>query len=94
MIKLLADRILIKLLEEETVSAGGLFLVKPEAEPSRKAKVVGIGPGKTLKNGTLLPFEVKIGDTVLVSAGSGTEARIAGETHIVLTENDILAILD
>jgi chaperonin GroES len=93
-IRPLHDRILIKRLDEETKTAGGLFIPDAAKEKPIQAKVVAVGTGKRDKDGKIHPLEVKAGDKVLFSKYSGTEVKIDGEEHLILREDDLLAILD
>jgi chaperonin GroES len=93
-IRPLHDRILIKRLEEETKTAGGLFIPDAAKEKPIQARVVAVGSGKRDKDGKLIALEVKAGDRVMFSKYSGTEVKIDGEEHIILREDDLLAILD
>jgi len=93
-IRPLHDRILIKRLEEETKTAGGLIIPDTAKEKPIQAKVVAVGTGKRDKDGKIHPLEVKAGDRVLFAKYSGTEVKIDGEEHLILREDDLLAILD
>lgn len=93
-IRPLHDRILVKRLEEETKTSGGLFIPDSAKEKPIQAKVIAVGAGKTDKNGKVIPLDVKAGDKVLFSKYSGSEIKIDGEEHLILREDDILAVLD
>ena len=93
-IRPLHDRILVKRLEEETKTAGGLFIPDAAKEKPIQAKVIAVGTGKRDKDGKVHPLEVKAGDRVLFSKYSGTEVKIDGEEHLIMREDDLLAILD
>jgi chaperonin GroES len=93
-IRPLHDRILVKRLEEETKTAGGLFIPDAAKEKPIQAKVIAVGSGKRDKDGKVHPLEVKAGDRVLFSKYSGTEVKIDGEEHLIMREDDLLAILD
>ncbi len=93
-IRPLHDRILVKRLEEETKTTGGLFIPDSAKEKPIQAKVVAVGAGKLDKNGKLIPLDVKAGDKVLFSKYSGSEIKIDGEEHLIMREEDLLAILD
>jgi chaperonin GroES len=93
-IRPLHDRILIKRLDEETKTAGGLFIPDAAKEKPIQAKVVAVGSGKRDKDGKIHPLEVKAGDKVLFSKYSGTEVKIDGEEHLIMREDDLLAVLD
>jgi chaperonin GroES len=93
-IRPLHDRILVKRLDEETKTAGGLFIPDSAKEKPIQAKVVAVGAGKRDKDGKIIALEVKAGDRVLFSKYSGTEVKIDGEEHQILREDDLLAVLD
>ena len=93
-IRPLHDRILVKRLEEETKTAGGLFIPDTAKEKPIQAKVVAVGAGKRDKEGKLIALDVKPGDKVLFSKYSGTEVKIDGEEHLIMREDDLLAVLD
>ena len=92
-IRPLHDRILVKRLEEETKTAGGLFIPDTAKEKPIQAKVVAVGAGKRDKEGKLIALDVKPGDKVLFSKYSGTEVKIDGEEHLIMREDDLLAVL-
>ena len=93
-IRPLHDRILVKRLEEESKTAGGLFIPDAAKEKPIQAKVIAVGSGKRDKDGKVHALEVKAGDRILFSKYSGTEVKIDGEEHLIMREDDILAILD
>jgi chaperonin GroES len=93
-IRPLHDRILIKRLDEETKTSGGLFIPDAAKEKPIQAKVIAVGTGKRDKDGKIHPLEVKAGDKVLFAKYSGTEVKIDGDEHLILREDDLLAILD
>lgn len=93
MLKPLADRVLVKVDEEETKTKGGILIPDTAQKKSQKGTVMAIGFGKVLDNGTRLPFEVKVGDHVLFAKYSGVDIDEDGEKYLLLAERDILAIL-
>ena len=93
-IKPLADRILVKRLEEEEVVRGGIIIPDTAKEKPQEAKVTAVGPGKLSEEGKRQPLEVKKGDRILMGKYSGTEVKIDGEDHLILREEDILAIIE
>ena len=93
MLKPLADRVLIKVEEEETKTMGGILLPDTAQKKSQKGVVVAVGSGKMTEEGKRLPLEVKEGDEVLFAKYSGTEIEDKGEKYLLLSERDILAIL-
>ena len=92
-IKPLADKVLIKRLEAETVTAGGIVLPDSAKEKPRRGKVVNLGDGKVLEDGKRGEFQVKVGDEVLFASYGGTEIKIDGEEYMIMEESDIMAIL-
>ena len=88
----LHDRVIVKRLEEEKKSAGGIIIPDQAAEKPLKAEVVAVGPGKITDDGKLQAPDVKKGDTVLIGKYSGTEVRVEGEDLVVLREDDIMAV--
>jgi chaperonin GroES len=93
-IRPLYDRILVKRIEEQNKTAGGLFIPDSAKEKPQEALVVAVGNGKVQDNGSLRKLEVKAGDKVLFSKYSGNEIKIDGTEHLILREDDILAVLD
>ncbi len=92
-IRPLHDRIIVKRVEEETTSAGGIVLPGSATEKPSEGEVLAIGSGKVLDNGDVRPLEVKVGDKVLFGKYSGNEVKIDGEELIVMREEDIMGIL-
>lgn len=90
----LADRILVKRVEEETKTAGGILIPDNAKEKPMEAAVVAVGTGKVLADGKVRPMEVKVGDRVLFSKYSGTEIKLEGTEHLILREDDILGIVN
>ena len=93
-IRPLHDRILVKRLEEETKTSGGLFIPDSAKEKPIHATVIAVGAGKRDKDGKVIPLDVKAGDKVLFSKYSGSEIKIDGDEHLIMREEDLLAILD
>lgn len=93
-IRPLHDRILVKRLEGEDKTAGGLYIPDTAKEKPIQGKVIAVGAGKRDKEGKSIPVEVKAGDKVLFSKYSGTEVKIEGEEHLIMREDDILAVLE
>ncbi|MBK8941527.1 MAG: co-chaperone GroES [Polyangiaceae bacterium] len=91
-IRPLQDRIVVKRLEGETKTKGGIIIPDSAKEKPIEAKVVAVGNGKSLKDGKVRPVDVKVGDTVLFGKYSGTEVKLDGEEHIILREEDLLAV--
>jgi chaperonin GroES len=93
-IRPLHDRILVKRLEEEKMTKGGLFIPDSAKEKPIQALVVAVGAGKRDKDGKVHPLDLKEGNRVLFSKYGGTEVKIDGEEHLIMREDDLLAILD
>ena len=95
MLKPLGDRVLVEIIEEaEQKTAGGLDVPDSAKEKSQRGKVIAVGSGKTLDNGTKSPLEVKEGDTVYFAKYGGTEVTLEGKNYSILAERDILAIVE
>ena len=92
-IRPLHDRIVVKRVEEETKTAGGIVLPGSAAEKPSEGEVLAVGSGKPLDNGQVRALEVKVGDRVLFGKYSGTEVKVEGEQYIVMREEDIMGIL-
>jgi chaperonin GroES len=93
-IRPLYDRILVKRLEEQSKTAGGLFIPDSAKEKPMEALVVAVGNGKIQENGSLRKLEVKAGDKILFSKYSGNEIKMDGTEHLILREDDILAVIE
>jgi chaperonin GroES len=94
MIRPLHDRILVKRLEEQEKTAGGLYIPDTAKEKPVEAKVIAVGTGKVLDDGSVRKPEVKAGDRVLFAKYSGSEVKIDGEEHLILREDDLLAVVE
>jgi chaperonin GroES len=92
-IRPLHDRVLVKRVEETAKTAGGLFIPDTAKEKPIQAQVIAVGAGKRDKDGKLHALDVKEGDRVLFAKYSGSEVKIDGEDHLILREEDILAVL-
>ena len=92
-IRPLHDRIIVKRMEEERVSAGGIVIPDSATEKPIKGEVVAVGAGKALDNGTTRAPGVKVGDKVLFGKYAGTEVKLDGTDYLVVREDDIFAIL-
>jgi chaperonin GroES len=92
-IRPLHDRVLIKRLEEDKTSPGGIVIPDSAAEKPIKGEVVGVGNGKVLENGQIRMLDVKVGDKVLFGKYSGTEVKVDGVELVVMREDDIMAVL-
>lgn len=90
----LNDRVLIKRVESESMTSGGIFIPDSVKEKPMQGIVEAVGPGKFLKNGELSPLEVKKGNSVYFSKYAGSEISIEGEKYLIVRENEILGILE
>ena len=93
-IKPLGDRVVVKPVEEEEQLPSGIVLPDTAKEKPQKGEVVAVGSGKLLENGERVPLEVKVGDIVVFAKYGGTEIELEGEEYIVLSERDLLAVLE
>ncbi len=93
-IRPLHDRILAKRIAEKGKTAGGLFIPDNAKEKPLEALVISVGSGKLLENGKIQALTVKAGDHVLIGKYSGSEVKLDGDDHIILREDDVLAILE
>ena len=91
-IRPLQDRVIIKRVKEEEKSKGGIIIPDTAKEKPIEGKVVAVGSGKVTKDGKVRPVDVKIGDVVLFGKYSGTEIKIDGDEHVLIREDDVLAI--
>ena len=89
----LADRIVVKVLDAEEVTKGGIVLPDTAQEKPQQAEVIAVGKGKTSDEGKVIAPEVKVGDKVLFGKYSGTEIKVDGKEYLILKEEDILAIV-
>ncbi|MGN0836720.1 MAG: co-chaperone GroES [Akkermansia sp.] len=94
MIKPLGNRVLVERVEAETKTAGGLFLPDTAKEKPQEAIVRAIGTGGRDKDGNVIPFNVAVNDKVLITKYGGTEVSFNGTTYTILSESDILAVID
>jgi chaperonin GroES len=92
-IRPLHDRVVVKRVAEETVTAGGIVLPGSAAEKPSQGEVIAVGNGKPLDNGQVRALEVKVGDKVLFGKYSGSEVKIDGEELVVMREDDIMGVL-
>ncbi len=89
----LGDRVLVEPAEEKEVKKGGIIIPDSAKEKPSESVIVALGTGKTDDSGNKIPFEVKVGDTVLVSKYGGTEIKLDGKEYKILNSDDILAIV-
>ena len=90
----LHDRVLIKRVEEETKTAGGIVLPGTAAEKPSRGNVIAVGRGKLLENGDVRPLDVKAGDHVLFGKYSGSDVKVDGEDYIIMREDEIMAVIE
>jgi chaperonin GroES len=93
-VKPLHDRVIVKRVEEEETTKGGIIIPDTAKEKPVEGKVVAVGGGKLLDNGEKQPLEVKAGDRVLFGKYAGTDIQIEGEEHLIMREDDIIAIVE
>ena len=92
-IRPLHDRVILQRLDAETKSPGGIVIPDSAAEKPIRGKIVAVGKGKILENGTVRPLDVKVGDHVLFGKYSGTEVKLDGTEYLVVREDDIFAVI-
>ena len=90
----LQDRIIVKRLEEETKTAGGIFIPDTAKEKPQKGEIVAVGKGKKTEDGKVIPLDVKAGDKVLFGKYAGTEIKIEGQEYLIMREDDILGVME
>jgi chaperonin GroES len=90
----LNDKIVVKRVEAEEKTAGGIVLPDTAREKPKQGKVLSLGDGKLLETGKRVPFQVKEGDRILFSSWAGSEVQVDGDEYLILTEDDILAIVE
>ena len=93
-IRPLHDRVIVKRLEEERVSAGGIVIPDSAAEKPVQGKIVAVGKGKILEDGSVRALDVKIGDKILFGKYGGTEVKVDGEDLLVMREEDVMAVIE
>ncbi len=90
----LHDRVVVKRLEEEEKTVGGIIIPDTAKEKPQQGKVIAVGKGRILEDGKVVPLIVKEGDRVLFSKYAGTDIKLDGEEHLIMREDDILAIFE
>ncbi len=90
----LNDKIVVERLEADDKTVGGIILPDSAKEKPKQGKVLAIGDGKALDNGKRAPFQVKVGDRVLFTSYAGSEVTIDGKEYLIVTEDDLLAVVD
>lgn len=93
-IRPLHDRVIVKRVEEETTTPGGIVLPGSAAEKPSQGNVIAVGNGKILENGEVRPLDVKVGDRVLFGKYSGSEVKVGEEQLIVMREDEIMAVIE
>jgi chaperonin GroES len=93
-IKPLQDRLVIKRIEEEEKTKGGIIIPDSAKEKPQEGRVVAVGDGKMLESGQKAPLTVKVGDKILFGKYSGSEIKIDGEEHLIMREDDVLGIVE
>ena len=93
-IRPLHDRLVVRRLEEETTTAGGIVLPDSAAEKPSQGEVLAVGPGKTLDNGEVKPVDVKVGDKVIFGQYGGSTVKLDGEELLILNESEIFGVLE
>jgi len=94
MLKPLGDRVVVRALEAEQASAGGIIIPDSAQEKPQRGEVLAVGPGKALDNGKLATIDVKVGDKIVYAKYGGTEIKIGGEEVIILRADDVLGVLN
>jgi chaperonin GroES len=93
-IRPLQDRLIVKRIDEEETTAGGIIIPDSAKEKPQEGKVIAVGKGKVGDDGQLQPLDVKKGDKVLFSKYGGTEVNIDGEEHLIIREDDVLGVVE
>ena len=93
-IRPLSDKVLVRRLEAENKTTGGIVLPDSAKEKPQRGKIVSVGQGKVLDDGTVRKMQIKKGDTVLFTSYAGTEVKIGDKEHLIMSESDIMAIIE
>ena len=93
-IRPLHDRVIVKRLEEERTSPGGIVIPDTAAEKPMQGKIIAVGKGKILEDGSVRPLDVKVGDKNLFGKYSGNEVKVDGEDLVVMREEDVMAVIE
>ena len=93
-IRPLHDRVIVRRMEEERTSAGGIVIPDSATEKPSEGEIVAVGKGKTLDNGDVVALDVKVGDKVLFGKFAGSEVKVDGETLLVMREEDIMGVVE
>ncbi|WP_353745328.1 co-chaperone GroES [Dictyoglomus sp.] len=90
----IGDRVVVKVIEQEEKTKGGIVLPDTAKEKPQQGRVIAVGTGRILDNGQKVPLEIKEGDRVIFAKYAGTEVKIEGEEYLILSERDILAVIE
>jgi chaperonin GroES len=90
----LQDRIIVKRLEEENKTSGGIYIPDTAKEKPQKGEIIAVGKGKVTEDGKVLSIDVKVGDKVLFGKYAGTEIKIEGADYLIMREDDILGVIE
>ncbi|MGC8929945.1 MAG: co-chaperone GroES [Dictyoglomus sp.] len=90
----IGDRVVVKVIEQEEKTKGGIVLPDTAKEKPQQGRVIAVGAGRILDNGQKVPLEIKEGDRVIFAKYAGTEVKIEGEEYLILSERDILAVIE
>ncbi|CAG0995797.1 10 kDa chaperonin 1 [Geobacteraceae bacterium] len=90
----LQDRILVKRIEEEQVTAGGIFIPDTAKEKPQRGEIVAVGNGKKTEDGKVIPIDLKVGDKVLFGKYAGTDIKVEGQDYLIMREDDILGVIE
>ena len=93
-IRPLGDHVVVKRMKEEEKSKGGIIIPDTAKEKPIEGEVIAVGNGKELKGGKVRPLDVKVGDRILFGKYSGNEVKVAGDEHLIISEGDILAVIE
>ncbi|MHC4778883.1 MAG: co-chaperone GroES [Planctomycetota bacterium] len=93
-VKPIGDRLLVKRIEAEETTAGGIVIPDSAKEKPKEGEVISLGEGRLLDSGDRVPFQVNTGDRVLFTSYAGNEVKIGGEEYLIMSEDDILAVLE
>jgi chaperonin GroES len=90
----LHDRVIVKRLEQDRASPGGIVIPDTASEKPMQGKIIAVGKGKILENGNVRPCDVKVGDTILFGKYSGSEVKVEGVDLVIMREEDVMAVFD
>ncbi|MCL4512886.1 MAG: co-chaperone GroES [Candidatus Eremiobacteraeota bacterium] len=93
-VKPLGDRVIVEPMEQEEKSVGGVYIPDTAKEKPQRGRIMAVGTGRVLENGTRVPLELKEGQHVLYGKYSGTEVKVDGKEYLIVRESDVLAVLE